>query len=330
MLKNALVYRLEHWDAPAAADLDERLQRARFAGCGAAQPEAAGWVAPRGKRHQVLAERVAGVWVLKLAREVKAVPSSAVKAELETRLDAAEAETGRRPKGKAAKALKEEIVHALLPRAFPKRADTVVWIDTDGGWVWIGAGSTKRADDVTKALVEHLGGGLKLSPVQTALTPAGAMAGWLADNEAPAGFTIDRDCELKAPEGEKPAVRYARHALELPEIAEHVRQGKRPTRLALTWASRVSFELSETLALKKIRLTDAVLEAAEKQAETDADANFDADVALLSGELRGLWTDLLDALGGLQVAGGAAAETAAASAAAPADDLPPWEVARVA
>ena len=44
----------------------------------------------------------------------------------------------------------------------------------------------------------------------TQLSPQSAMADWLAGGEAP-GFTIDRDCELKAVGEEKSAVRYVRH-----------------------------------------------------------------------------------------------------------------------
>lgn len=335
MFKNALVYRLEHWEPPSAAELEERLAGGRFVACGASQPESAGWVAPRGDEHAALAEQVDGQWILKLCTETKAVPGGAVKAELQARLDAAERETGRRPKGKRAKELKEQIVHELLPRAFPKRADTVVWIDPRGGFVWVGAGSAKRADGVTARLVEWLGTGIKLAPLHTALSPATAMAGWLAEQSPPPGFTIDRDCELKQPDSEKAAVRYARHTLEIAEIAEHIRQGKQPTRLAMTFASRLSFELTEGLALKKLKLTDVVLESAEAAA-ADGDAGaFDANVALMTGELRQLMPALIDALGGLQQPGSAAAAPAPAlPAATPATaanaadaDLPPWETA---
>jgi DNA recombination-dependent growth factor C len=45
-----------------------------------------------------------------------------------------EQQTGRRPKGKQARELKEAVVHALLPRAFPKRTDTLVWLDPGARW----------------------------------------------------------------------------------------------------------------------------------------------------------------------------------------------------
>jgi recombination associated protein RdgC len=113
-------------------------------------------------------------------------------------------------------------------------------------------------------------------------------------------------------------VRYARHTLDIDEVGEHIRQGKLPTQLAMTWSSRVSFVLTEALALKKIKLLDVVLENAGP-ADT-ADAGFDADVAITTGELRLLLPDLIDALGGpLEQPSVAAPAPAAAPGALPWD-----------
>ncbi|MGD9835154.1 MAG: recombination-associated protein RdgC [Piscinibacter sp.] len=294
MFKNALVYRIDQWEPPTQAEIAQRLEGSRFAECGPTQPEAAGWVEPRGEKHGALLESVGGQLILKLCSEAKPVPSGVVKQQLEAKLDQIEADTGRRPKGKAKRELKEQIVHELLPRAFPKRSSTLVWIDLAAKRVLIGVSSTKKADAVVTRLVE-LFGGLRLAPLQTALSPATAMSAWLSDKEPPRGFSIDRECELKQPDSEKAAVRYARHTLEIDEVGEHIKQGKLPTQLALTWNSRVSFVLTDALVLKKIKLLDVVLEGS---GQGDADGGFDADVAITTGELRGLLPDLIDALGG--------------------------------
>jgi len=295
MFKNALVYRIEEWLPPTQDEIASRLDGGRFAECLPSQPESIGWVEPRGEKHGVLLESVAGQLILKLCTETRAVPGGVVKDQLNARLEKIEADTGRRPKGKASREIKDEIVHELLPRAFPKRSATLVWIDLQAKTVLIAAASAKKADAVVTRLVE-LFGGLRLSPLQTALSPATAMAAWLSDKQPPAGFSIDRECELKQPDSEKAAVRYARHTLEIDEVGEHIKQGKLPTQLALTWNSRVSFVLSETLALKKIKLLDVVLE--NSAPKHGADDGFDADVAITTGELRLLLPDLIAALGG--------------------------------
>ncbi|WP_257829327.1 recombination-associated protein RdgC [Rhizobacter sp. J219] len=238
---------------------------------------------------------------LKLCVERKAVPSQVIKSQLEAGADKIEAHTGRRPKGKKAKELKEDIVHGLLPRAFPKRSTTTVWIDPRAQLVVVGAGSTKAADRVVSLLVELLANdkksGITLTLLQTEMSPAIAMSDWLKTREAPAGFSIDRECELKQPDSEKATVRYARHTLDIEEVGEHIAQGKLPTSLAMTWNGRVSFVLTEALALKKIKLLDVALEGAGATGQGD-DNGFDTDVAITTGELSQLIPQLIDALGG--------------------------------
>jgi len=321
MFKNALVYRIEHWEPPMLSEFEKRLASARFVECGASQPESAGWVAPRGDKHAALAESVGGQLILKLANETKAVPGRVVKDQVEAELDKIEKDTGRRPKGKRVKELKESVVHALLPRAFPKRSETIIWVDAKAGIVVVGAASMKKADAVVTRLLELLGGGLKMGLVQTQQSPATAMAAWLSDKEAPGGFSIDRDCELKQPDSEKAAVRYARHTLDIDEVGEHIKQGKLPTQLALTWMGRVSFVLTEALTLKKIKLLDVVLEG--KGSAASEEDGFDADVAITTGELQQLIPALIAALGGLQEA--AAAAPPAVLPAGGSADVAPWD-----
>ena len=316
MFKNALIYRFDDWDAQALTTIEARLQAARFVECSPSQQESAGWVAPRGEKHAALIESVGRQLILQLCTETRAVPNSALKPQLEARLDQIEKETGRRPKGKRVREMKDELVHELLPRAFPKPSNTLVWLDAKAMTVLVGATSAKRADALVTRLIELLGGGMALRQVQTQLAPATAMAAWLTERQAPAGFSIDRECELKQPDSEKAAVRYARHALEIDEIAQHIKAGKLPTQLALTWRGRVSFVLTEIGALKKIKLLDGVLEGPGRDAQSGDDSGFDADVAIATGELRQLLPELIEALGGLQVRDAAmtAAMTAAASA----------------
>ena len=308
-IKNALVYRIAHWQPQTLTELSDRLDAQRFVECGATQAESAGWVEPRGERHGALVETIGGQLIFKLCTETKAVPAGVVKNLIEERLAAIEAQTGRRPKGKAVREIKEQLVHDLMPRAFPKRVQTWIWIDAAAGWLVVDSGSAKRADAIVTRLMDVLGGGAQLRPLQTELSPATAMAGWLLEQAPPRGFSIDRECELKQPDSEKASVRYARHGLDIDEVSAHIRQGKLPTQLALSWRSRVSLVLTEALALKRISLLDVVLEGARAGA---ADGGFDADVALVTGELRQLLPELVEALGGdADVAADAALPSAA-------------------
>ncbi len=297
MFNNALIYRIESWEPPAREEIERRLDAGRFVECGNTQPESAGWVAPRGEKNAALMEGVGRHLILKLCVERKAVPGSVVKAQLEQQLEKIEADTGRRPRGKQAKELKEDILQGLLPRAFPKRSSTLVWIDPQARLIVLGTGSVKAADRIVSMLVDLLGGGIALSLLQTTTSPATAMAAWLKSREAPADFSIDRECELKQPDSEKSTVRYARHTLDIEEVGRHITEGKLPTQLAMTWQSRVSFVLAESMALKKIKLLDVVLEGVATPGDGQ-DSGFDTDAAILTGELSQLIPQLIEALDG--------------------------------
>jgi recombination associated protein RdgC len=339
VFKNLMVYRLAPEWQPTVAEVDQALAAAPFTECGATQPRSVGWVSPRGEAHGTLIEAIDGQWLLQLMSESKIVPGSVIKRQVEALAARIEQTTGRKPGKKETKELKDQALLDLLPMAFTKRASVKVWIAPAERLLVIDAGSAARADETLTALTQVLPG-LKAQLINTAVTPEAAMADWLVSGEPPAPFTIDRDCELKAADGEKPVVRYARHALDLPEIREHIAAGKRPTRLALTWNDRVSFTLTESLQLKKIAFLDGVFEGRV----ADGDEGFDANAAIATGELAPMIGELIDALGGEQVFGQTAPATSVAPTAAPAQtkapgkagaqdgagtagDLPPWEAA---
>ena len=293
MFKSFTVYRIgAGWTAPMT-EIKEKLHAGRFVECGATQEQSGGWVEPRGEAHGPLVESVGGQLMLKFQNEKKVLPGSVVKRKVDERARQVEAETGRKPGKKHAKELREQAVLELLPMAFTRQSAMVIWIDPDKHTLIAGTSSQARADEVITALVKALPG-LVVTPVQTATSPAVAMAEWLSSREAPAGFTVDRECELKAGNEMKSVVRYTRHTLDIDEVVQHIAEGKLPTQLAMTWNDRVSFVLTEGLQVKKLSFLDVVFEGSGP----DKEDGFDADVAITTGEMRQLIPDLLDALDG--------------------------------
>jgi len=294
MLKSFTAFRVqEGWQAPSFGDLSDALARAVFRPCGPTERRTSGWVPPRGVDHGPLLETVGGQWLMSLMSETRPLPASAVRAELDLRLDALEVQTGRRPRGRVKREMKEQVEHELLPRAFTRQAETLVWLDPQARRLAIGTTTARLLDLVTTALAEAFDGQLPLAPLHTALSPSVAMGRWLLDREAPAGFTVDQDCVLKAPDESRAAVRYARHPLDTDEVRAHIAAGKRPTRLALTWRGRVSFALHDNGQLKRLALVDDVFES-----EAATPGGFDADAAIATGEFAPLIDDLIEALGG--------------------------------
>jgi len=305
MLKTASFFRIgPDFAAPAPGALEQALHDARFVPCGATQPDSRGWVPPRGKSGTQLAETIGGRVMLKLCTEKRVLPAAAVRAAVDERIDKHKQETGlERVSARTKREFKEEVLLDLLPRAFTKRSHTLLWLDVHKRLLVVGTGAKGGADKVVTALMEVLAnipgaapGSIVFKPVHTGMSPAGAMSHWLTSREAPYRFTVDRDCELKTPDDQKSSVRYARHTLDIDEVPQHIAAGKVPTQLALTWQDRLSFVLTDAAQMKRIQLLDAALENFEKS--KDADERFDADAAIITGELAGLIPDLVDALGG--------------------------------
>ncbi len=292
-----MVYRMVSAWTRTQAQLEQALQGGRFAPCGASQEKSVGWVEPRGQAHGALVEVVGGQWLLKLMVEVKAVPAAVVKRKVQERLQQIEAATGRKPGKKEARELREEARLALLPMAFSKQSSLLVWIDPRAQLLVLDAASQAKADELVTALVKAVDG-LAVQLVNTQTSAAAAMSGWLSTQEAPAGFSVDRECELKAADESKAVVRYTRHALDTDEVSQHIAMGKLPTRLAMTWNDRVSFVLTEALQIKKLAFLDVVFEGAAAAAGDGRDDGFDADAAISTGELQQMIPELLEALGG--------------------------------
>ena len=323
MFKNIIVYRMAPGWQAELTELEQALAKTPFQECGATQEKSSGWVPPRGDAHGLLAESVGGQWMLRFMTEAKLLPATVLARKVKEKAAQIEQQTGRKPGKKESKELKDEAKLDLLPMAFTKQGSTWVWIDREAQLLVLDTGAQGRADEIVSLLVEQLPG-LSLALLDTQTSPQAAMALWLKSQEPPAGFSIDRECELKAADESKSVVRYARHPLDIEEVQAHIQAGKLPTKLAMSWDDRVSFVLTEGLQLKKIAFQDTVFEG-----QAQDDAGFDADVAIATGELCKLIPDLILALGGegRTVPGGAAAAPAGstslhAPASGPGDDAP--------
>lgn len=294
MFKNLIVYRLGHAFTASAGQVGEALATNVFTPCGATQLASMGWASPRDIAHAPLAEDIGGAILAKLLIEQRLLPGPVVKRRVDEMAARVEQETGRKPGKKQTKELKGQAVLELLPMAFTRQSSVKVWIAPAQRLLMIDAPSQGKAEEVVTLLLKSLDG-LNVHLLQTSEAPAACMAAWLMDGTPPAGFTIDRECELKSSDEMKSVVRYGRHPLDIEEVRQHITSGKAPTRLAMSWKDRVSFVLTDTLQIKKIAFLDLAFEGRESPEKDEA---FDADAALATGELGKLIPELIEGLGG--------------------------------
>ena len=296
MFKNLTLYRIAPGWSPTPDAMERALDGARFVPCSATEDLSVGWIEPRGEAHGPLVEAVAGQRILRLQIETRSVPGAVVRRKAQEQADQIEASTGRKPGKKEIRALREDARLALLPQAFARQQTAWVWIDPERGWLATDASSQGKLDAIVTALVRAFDG-LVITLLNTRITPQAGMTQWLSATDAdqwPAGLAVERDCELRSGDEERSIVRFTRHHLFNDEVRRHIAEGKRPTRLALSWEGRVGFVLTESMQLKKIEFLEGVFD--ERPAKEDE--TFDSNVAIGTGELRGALDTLIAALGG--------------------------------
>ena len=292
--KNLQIYRLPAPWKITPDQLAAAIAPQAFTPCSSLELLSQGWVSPR--NNGLFVHTVNRQMMILLGTEKKLLPASVINQITKARAAEIEEQQGFAPGRKQMRELKESVTDELLPRAFSIQSSTWVWIDPMNGWLVIDAGSTGKAEEVLKLLIKAIDK-FPLETLRTVMSPATAMTAWLASDEAPSGFTVDQDTELRSTGEGKATVRYVRHALEADDVRRHIESGKQCTRLAMTWNDKISFVLTEGLAVKRIAPLDVLKEDSDSTTKND-DERFDSDMMLMTGELHLMLSALVEALGG--------------------------------
>ncbi|MCC3264066.1 recombination-associated protein RdgC, partial [Paenibacillus polymyxa] len=77
----------------------------------------------------------------------------------------------------------------------------------------IDTATSSKADEVVGFLAKCVDP-FPIQNLHVAQPPASAMTGWLAEDEAPANFSIDQDTELRSSGESGAAIRYVKHSID--------------------------------------------------------------------------------------------------------------------
>lgn len=297
MFKNARIFRLNQNDLHTwRRNLAAALEGKPFKPVTAMERSTIGWVKPVAHATSEMLHQVGLYYLLTLRTEQRLLPGGVVKQATAMRAREIEEEQGYKPGRRQMKEIKERVADELLPKAFTQYRDTRVLVDAERGLLAIDAASPGRADEVLGMLAKTLDS-FPVETIYTAQSPIAAMTQWITEDDAPEFFTIDQDADLEASGGSHAKVQYRKHTVDTDDARRHIQSGKQCTRLAMTWADRISFVLDEGLVLKRIQLLDVLRENVDALA-TSGEEKFDSDFVLFAGEFGKLTDDLLDALGG--------------------------------
>ena len=296
--KNLRAYRLTQPFTLSENQLDEQMSAQRFVPCAPSQAVSLGWTAALGNDDAPLVHSANGRLLIRLRREEKLLPATVVREQLDERIDAIETAQCRRVYRKERLTLKDEVVQDCLPRAFSRTTYLHAYIDPAAGWVMVDAASAARAEELLNLLRESIGTFPVLLP-QVNDAPLATMTHWLVHNNLPAAFSAAGECELREPGEDGGVVRVRGVDLFSEEVESHLQAGRQVVKIALEWDERVAFVLAEDLCLRRLRFADELIKENDDLPDDDALARLDADFALMSEALDGLYAEVMRVFGGV-------------------------------
>lgn len=295
--KNLTLLRLVEPFPFTAEVLTARLERYAFQPCPNHQPSAAGWTPPLGRKAVDLVHGVNGRLLFCLKTEEKVLPAQVINQALAERIAAIEDQQGRMVRRREKQELRDQLVQDLLPRALARSRLGYAYLDPVAGWLVVDSASARGVDEIAGMLRKTLGT-LPVAPPRVAWSPTAIMTAWLAEGGAPAEFALGDVCELREDGDGGGIVRCRGQDLAGDELRGHLQAGKLATRLGLSWEGRVAFVLDETLVVRRLQFLDVVRESLRDTAAASPEAVFDAEFALMTGELALLLPRLLELFGG--------------------------------
>jgi len=275
--------------------LDSGLDECQLKPVGPLELSSRGFISPFGRDSDVLAARQRDAIWLTVGGEDKILPGSVVNDMLAKKLEEIERKEGRKPGGRTRKRIKDELITDLLPRAFVKPSRTDALLDLEHGIVVVDTSSRKNGENVVSEIRRALGSFPAL-PLNAEVAPRSVLTGWIAGEPLPDGLSLGDECELRDPVDQGAVVKCQRQELQGDEIGKHLEAGKQVTRLALTLDDHVSFVLGEDMVVRKFKLLDGAVDQLESTDRDDLRAELDARFALMSGEVKRLFTVLEKAL----------------------------------
>ncbi|MBE2895090.1 recombination-associated protein RdgC [Spirabiliibacterium falconis] len=294
--KNVMVYRLTKTIDLSEQTVSKALQAQAFHPCGKHDLSHFGWFAPLAGSDELLFAH-AGRLFLIAQKEEKILPAAVVKKAFEERLFEREDQEQRKLSKVEKQALKDDVVHSLLPQAFSKHQQTALFIDPAAGFIFINAASATRAE-ATLALLRKSLGSLPVVPLAFINEPSAVMTAWIANDELPAWLNTLGEAELISSRDES-VIRCKQQELDSDEIQAHFNAGKVVSKLALDWENRLSAVLANDASLKRIKFSDHLRQQNDDIVKEDVQQRFEADFLLMSDTLLTFITQLRDEFGGV-------------------------------
>ncbi len=294
---NLQLFRLTKPFELSPEELAEKLAAHSFKPCGKMDLSSYGWVPPMGRYGTELIHAANGHIMICARKEEKILPASVIRDIVNEKALEIEESQGRPVRRKERDAIKEEVTHDLLPKAFTKSALTFAYISPKDNLIVVNASSAAKAEELTSYLRGSIGSLAATSPSLRVPAPT-TMTRWLNGDDIPSDVELQDECELRDKGDEGGIIRCKRQDLTSQEIQVHLDAGKIASKLAITWNEHISCVIDENMNIKRLRFADELLDQSNEIDVDDIAAQFDNDFGIMTLELARFIPRLFEVFGG--------------------------------
>ena len=296
--KNLRLYRLTEQWSHTTEELNTALEAFCFNPCGSLDTLRYGFVPPLGRHGSEYFHSTNGYVMICAKKQEKLLPSAVINEQLEEKALAISEAESRSVGRKERQTLKDEIIFSLLPKAFVKSSLNFAYIAPQENLIVVNSSSAKGAEDLLSKLREALGS-LRCIPITAKNLPTQVMTHWLQSGNMPHDFALGEECELQAGKDGR-VIRCKKQDLTAAEMLNHLNSGMFVSKLALIWKESIQCVIDEELAIKRLKFEDVISDKAHDRNPEGKAEQFDADFAIMAGELKHFIGALHAAFGGEQ------------------------------
>jgi len=231
--------------------------------------------------------------VICFGKEERILPRNVVQRELEERVNMLEAQRGYAVKRAERAQLAEDIEFELLPKSFCVQKRLLGLLDQTQKRLFINTSSANQATQFVAYLRKSVPG-ISLQALAPSEALAARLTQWITDPASlPTHMQLAADCVLFSPQDEKKRFQCKGYELPADEILNLLSQGLVAAEISLIWHERIQLTLTHDLVLKRLKCLDYLADDFQAIRQMDDEAQQDAGISLLAGELTALFDDLI-------------------------------------
>lgn len=237
---------------------------------------------------------IQGSGLICMGKEERILPRSVIQKMLAEKIETIELQHGRTVKRAEKAQMAEELEFELLPKSFCIQKRSFAILDTMRKRLIVNTSSANQGSQFTSLLRKSVPG-ISIEPLNIQDSLALKMTSWIKSPEQlPAQFRLGMDCILFALDNEKKKMHCKGYETLADEVIQFIDDGMAVSELSLIWNDRVQLTLTQDFTLKKVKIMEYLVdEFNEIKKQGEEQEQFDASLALASGELRLLIDDLL-------------------------------------